>query len=159
MNHEEKQISIIVTLDSYWDHINDLQEHYLKHNGKYFQGLASTDTVPNGESEVEIDINQRPTDQDASLSDFLKGMYTEEMEDEHGNILSVCKFLEPNASADDIKLTTQLTINTSTSTSGHEWSVKICYLDDVDGGVFSFTRSSSGNSSEWVKEFQDEGNI
>jgi hypothetical protein len=70
-----KQTAIDARLTVLLPQVIVLQESYLANSGRYFQGLASHGTMPDGETPTLVDLTVHPNDQTHTYADFWRRVH------------------------------------------------------------------------------------
>lgn len=147
----EKQLLIINKLDAHWQIIKALQESYKSNFGNYFQGLASHDLMPDGETFYDVDMTKKPKDQKHTYYDFWRGVKKGEP-NEDGETEEEHQYPEEALGAVS-KLTTRTFFNVWDGPDGKGWEIKLEYKDD--DGQFEYHRDISGKEQEWSEVIEE----
>lgn len=142
-----KQQAITDRLTELLPTITALQENYLNHYGKYFQGLATHAKIPDGVTPTSVDTSVKPSDQAHNYEDFWRGVHPgTATEDEEA---TEEEFLYPIEVIEGVKeLTVCSRFNVSNGPKGWSWEL---VSDYDDGEAWRIVCAKDGEPGDWKK--------
>lgn len=136
----QEQTKIHNALLAVWTTLVALQDHYFAQHNRYFQGIITHTTLPNGNAKRDGDFAKKPTDQVDDWTEFLRG----KTDDGQGNISYL--HASPVIAA---RLEYAIRIDVWDGPSGKGWVISVEYADN-SGDHWKLQRFSDGSEIDWA---------